>query len=292
MEAAGRLDLVLVAILCAAVPLAAAAGWHAALGGTVTLTQVGARYAAGSLANTVLPARAGDALRLGLLASAVPGEGRARTLAAATAGLASLRTIAQAPLLPFAASGTGIPLWASIPTAVAVLAIVARTRPKCPLRAAGWIVTGRLARLGAAAALASAFSLHHPLALALILVPTLDLAGTVPLTPGNAGVASMAVAFVLSHHGADASAALGAGLVLHAAETACGLLFGLAGALYLVLTSRASASSASRAGRRTRSSRCTETPGSPRPTRSFHRRNSPSTAAGRTARTRPAGATG
>ena len=56
-------------------------------------------------------------------------------------------------------------------------------------------------RLAAAAAIAAAFGVDRPLAAALLIIPALDLAGILPLTPGNVGVASAAVAFALKAHG-------------------------------------------------------------------------------------------
>lgn len=68
---------------------------------------------------------------------------------------------------------------------------------------------------------------------ALLIVPTLDLAGQMPLTPGNIGVTSGAVAMALQAHGVGLTQALGAGIAFHAVETAAGLVFGLAGTLLL-----------------------------------------------------------
>src|SRR5438552_3379048 len=61
------------------------------------------------------------------------------------------------------------------------------------LRIAGWIAFATVGRLLAAAAVAASMGVHHPVAAALIIIPALDVAGQVPLTPGNVGVVSGAV---------------------------------------------------------------------------------------------------
>ena len=51
-----------------------------------------------------------------------------------------------------------------------------------------------------------------PLAAAVLIIPALDLAGILPLTPGNVGVASAAVAFALTAHGVGSDVAVSAGI--------------------------------------------------------------------------------
>src|SRR5207253_5739033 len=101
-------------------------------------------------------------------------------------------------------------------------------------RIAGWIFLATLARLGAAASIAAALGVHGPLAAAVMIVPALDLAGTMPLTPGNVGITSGAVAMALSAHGVPMTAALTTGIAFHAVETVAGVVCGLASALFLV----------------------------------------------------------
>src|SRR5262249_9189796 len=60
----------------------AAAAWRSSIavcGGQLTLTDACARYGAGSLANTVVPFRAGDVLRIALFSRALPVRERLRT---------------------------------------------------------------------------------------------------------------------------------------------------------------------------------------------------------------------
>ena len=87
-------------------------------------------------------------------------------------------------------------------------------------------------RLVAAAGIAAAFGIDHPLAAALIIVPALDLAGLLPITPGNVGVASAAVAFALTAHGAASDVALSAGIAFGAVETLTTLALGCGSLLY------------------------------------------------------------
>jgi hypothetical protein len=53
------------------------------------------------------------------------------------------------------------------------------------------------------------------------------------VTPGNVGVASGAIAVALEAHGVAFQDGLATGLAFHAVETAVGLLFGLAGLIWL-----------------------------------------------------------
>src|SRR5262249_35852065 len=101
-------------------------------------------------------------------------------------------------------------------------------------RILGWIVLATLARLGAAAAIAAALGVHGPIAAAVMIVPALDLAGTLPLTPGNVGITSGAVAMALNAHGVPITVALTAGIAFHAVEMCAGLTSGLASALFLL----------------------------------------------------------
>ena len=66
-----------------------------------------------------------------------------------------------------------------------------------------------------------------------MIVPALDVAGTVPLTPGNVGITSGAVAVALQAHGISFTQALAAGIAFHAVETAVGIAFGLGSLVWL-----------------------------------------------------------
>ena len=81
-------------------------------------------------------------------------------------------------------------------------------------------------RVTAATAIAAAFGVDQPLAAAVLIIPALDLAGILPLTPGNVGVASAAVAFALKAHGVGSDVAVSAGIALGAVETLTTLALG------------------------------------------------------------------
>src|SRR5947208_14336235 len=73
---------------------AAAASWRSAIrlcGGRLSLGEACARYGAGSLVNTFVPFRAGDAVRLGPLARVLPPEKPQRPTGRALPGLAPAR---------------------------------------------------------------------------------------------------------------------------------------------------------------------------------------------------------
>jgi uncharacterized membrane protein YbhN (UPF0104 family) len=89
-------------------------------------------------------------------------------------------------------------------------------------------------RVAAATGIAAAFGIDRPLAAAVLIIPALDLAGILPLTPGNVGVASAAVAFALGAHGVGTDVAVSAGIALGAVETLTTLALGSASLLYFL----------------------------------------------------------
>ena len=112
---------------------------------------------------------------------------------------------------------------------------VFRVLGRCPRAAAqitGWVGLAMALRLAAATAIAAAFGIDQPLVAALLIIPALDLAGILPLTPGNVGVASAAVAFALKAHGVGSEVALTAGIAFGAVETLTTLALGCASLLY------------------------------------------------------------
>ena len=89
------------------------------------------------------------------------------------------------------------------------------------------------ARVIAATAVGASLGIAHPFAAALVIVPALDVAGIVPLTPGNIGITSGAVAVAFQAHGISFTQGLAAGIAFHAVETAVGIAFGLGSLLWL-----------------------------------------------------------
>ena len=106
--------------------------------------------------------------------------------------------------------------------------------PKAAARIAGWVGLSMALRVTAAAGIAAAFGVDRPLAAAVLIIPALDLAGILPLTPGNVGVSSAAVAFALSAHGVGSNVAVSAGIALGAVETLTTLALGSASILYFL----------------------------------------------------------
>jgi uncharacterized membrane protein YbhN (UPF0104 family) len=238
---------------------ASACGWACALtrcGGETTPVDSTARYCTGSLVNSVAPARIGTAVRFALMSRTLHTEGRLWTVGGIATSLSAVRALWLAIVLALGSASGALPRW---PIAVlllgtgvaAAIAWRARTsRPgrrfahaldvfrvlgSCPKAAAqivGWVGLAMLARVVAAAAIAAALGVPRPLAAALLIIPALDLAGILPLTPGNVGVSSAAVAFALSAHGAASDVAVAAGIALGAVETLTTLALGCGSLLY------------------------------------------------------------
>jgi uncharacterized membrane protein YbhN (UPF0104 family) len=240
--------------------LASAAAWRSALGacgGRVSLQDVSARIGVGCLVNTVAPAKLGDAVKVALCAKALDGRDRIWTASGLYAGLGAAHALALAALV-VAASATGAaPLWPVFVLcgAVAVVGALALSSPRwrnhhriehllggfaalarSPRAAAevvGWTAAASAARVGAAAAAATALDLPSPFLAALVILPAMDLAGTIPLTPGNVGVGSGAAALALQSRGIGVADAIGVGIAMQALQTAVSVAVGTAGALYL-----------------------------------------------------------
>ena len=239
--------------------IASASGWASALtrcGGTTTRPDSTARYCTGSLVNAVAPARIGSAVRFALFSRTLPNEGRLWTTGGIATSLGAVRMLWLALVLALGSASGQLPRW---PIALMVLgfgvaAAVAwrarSTRPgtrfahaldafrvlgRCPRAAAqiaGWIGLGMALRLAAAAGIVAAFGIDRPFAAALLIIPVLDLAGLLPITPGNVGVASAAIAFALTAHGAGSNVALSAGIAFGVVETLTTVVLGCGSLLY------------------------------------------------------------
>src|SRR5262245_37136123 len=90
-----------------------------------------------------------------------------------------------------------------------------------------------LARVAAAAFVALAFGAPRPWLVGVAIVAAVELVSTLPLTPGNLGISSAAVAFVLPAYGRPGDVAVAAGLALALVETATSVALGLCGVAYL-----------------------------------------------------------
>ena len=240
--------------------IASAAAWHRALaacGAQLERWQVIRRYAAGSFANTLAPTNAGEVVRVALIARAIGSEGAAFTTIGVAAAVSVVRAVLIAALFFVAVPhGHLLPWLAPVAVAAAVVTVIAlggvwgrrgtgrlghlldvvraaAASPGAALESCTWIAAAIVSRVLASACIGAALGLHHPLAAALVIVPVLELAGVLQLTPGNIGVTSAAVALALRGHGVPLAPAIGTGIALHAVETIVGLTFGGACALSL-----------------------------------------------------------
>ena len=240
--------------------VASALAWRVAgraCGSTFGRSEAVATYACGSLVNSLTPAKLGDAVRVALYARSLDCPQRVWKASGIFAALAVARCLALGVLVAVGVALGAFPVWmilalAGVASLLGAAAYVTRndTRhraarlfdalselersPRAALTLLFWVSVSTLARVAAAAAITAAFGISHPLLAAILIVPALDLAGLVPLTPGNIGVASGAVAMALQARGIRITEALTAGIALHAVEMIVGLGFGTAGSLYLV----------------------------------------------------------
>ena len=233
--------------------------WRAALaaaGGRISLARGTASLGVGALVNTFTPARVGDVVKIALFSRAIDGPDRVWTAGGTYAAVAAARCLSIAALVVAASLTGALPVWPVFALCGGVAALGAfalssqRWRryhriahlldgfaalvraPRFAAKLLGWSAAVALTRVGAVAALATALGLPHPLLAALVICPALDLAGTMPLTPGNLGIASGAVAVALQSRGIGVTAAIGVGIGIQALETLVSLAAGTAGALY------------------------------------------------------------
>lgn len=233
--------------------------WRSAIvatGASIGHFDAAARYGVGCLVNTFVPASLGDAARVALLAQKVDVANGFWTIGGAAASVAALRGVTLSVLIAAAAGLTGaLPLWpiAVICAAAVLVLLVAHAlwrrhpqgrighflgafealvrAPRAAAAVLSWSFASQTARLLAAAAVAAALGVPHPLLAAVVIMPTLQLATILPITPGNIGVATGAVALALQARGVGIEQALATGLAYHAAETLVGVAFGVGGTL-------------------------------------------------------------
>src|SRR4051812_27008181 len=219
--------------------------WRSAMGAAgarIGRYDCAARYGVGCLLNSFAPASVGEAARVTLLAQKARGENGFWSISGAAAAVAFVGGLPPGglllapplappapPLGPAAAIVAGAAgataaatvLWRRHPDGrlghfVGAFAALVR-RPRAAAAVLGWSVASQAARLCAAAAVAGALSVPHPLLAAFVIMPTLQLATLLPLAPGNIGVATGAVALALQTRGVASSQALATGLAYHAA---------------------------------------------------------------------------
>jgi uncharacterized membrane protein YbhN (UPF0104 family) len=237
------------------------AAWRAAFaaaGGRIAPGQCAARLGVGSLVNSFAPAKLGDAVKVALCARAIEGPGRMWTAGGVYAALAAARSLALAALVVVASSVGALPWWPvfALCGLVAVLATGAQLSqrlrshkhvaqvlggfaalersPRAAAAVMSWTLGMVTARVCATAAVAAGLGIPHPFAAALLILPALDLASALPLTPGSIGIGSGAVAVALASRGIGMGQALAVGIAIQALETLVSIAAGTLGGLYLV----------------------------------------------------------
>ena len=246
LDTLGRADprFLWLAAVAFAVSLVGSAGcWRAAIalcGGRTSLADATARYGAGSLANTFVPARAGDAVRFALFSKLVPGQHKLWTTGGAFVAVAATRAAMLGGIVATGAALGVVPWWPLFIAAalVAVAVVLARRAhrhlgPRDIARLAAWVALSVAGRFAGAAAVSAAVGIQRPFLAALLILPALDVSGLVPLTPGNVGIASAAIAIAFRSHGVSFNHGLAAGITLQALETAVGVIVGTASVLWL-----------------------------------------------------------
>jgi uncharacterized membrane protein YbhN (UPF0104 family) len=236
--------------------------WRSALGACGTPTRRGdavARYGVGSGVNAVAPAHLGSAVRIALFARVVEGDGGVWRVGGVGAAVGAVRGVWLAAVVAAAAATGAVPMWPIVALAVALAIACAvalgsrrlRLRhgrkvahvldafhelgraPRPLLTVAALAAAGMALKLSAAAAVAMALDVNHPLLAALVLVPAVELAAVMPVTPGNTGIASAAAALALGATGVDGETAMSAGIAFGAVETLAAVAVGAAAALAL-----------------------------------------------------------
>jgi uncharacterized membrane protein YbhN (UPF0104 family) len=242
----------------AAMSLCGALSWRAALrasGTPLGVVDASGRYLVGCGVNAIAPAHVGSALRVALFGRVT--KGGCWTVGGAAAAVGVTRIVWLGALIAVGSAGGVLPLWPLAVIAVIVAAAVAvgifSRRVALPRRleqlltafrslaasprdlaiVAGWALAGAATKVAAATAVVSAMGIDHPLRAALILVPAVELAAVLPITPGNVGLASAAVALALDSQGVEPKTALSAGIAFGAVEMLTGMAVGAAGALSL-----------------------------------------------------------
>jgi uncharacterized membrane protein YbhN (UPF0104 family) len=240
--------------------LGSAGAWRCALrlcGARLSLGDANARYGMGSLANTFLPAHAGGAVRIALFSRTLDHRDRLWTTGGAATAVGAARAVVLAVVVICGAAVGAVPLWPVLILAALVALALGTARfargrraqthvahvldafralgshPAAGLRIVAWVALAMLGRIAAATAIAAALGVPAPLAAALVIIPTVDVAGLLPLTPGNFGVTSAAIALALQAHGIAATQALSTGIALHGIQTLASLLYGAGGILFL-----------------------------------------------------------
>jgi uncharacterized membrane protein YbhN (UPF0104 family) len=235
--------------------------WRSALsaaGARLCPKQAAARLGIGSMVNAFTPAKLGDAVKITLCARAIDAPDRMWTATGTYTALAAARSLTLAGLVVAASATHALPIWpvfvlvgsAGLVALIAVAStrfrshhriasflagVAALAKDRRALRGVAlWTIGMQLFRLAGTLAVVYAFGLPHPLLAALVILPALDLAGTIPLTPGSFGIGGGAVAVALASRGIGMTDALATGLAIQAVETLVSVTCGSLGLAYLM----------------------------------------------------------
>ena len=216
-------------------------------------------YGLGSIANTFLPGRAGDALRIELFSRRLQEQGGRWLAGGVSVCVALAQSVVFGCVLGVGVLLDALPMWVIAPSValplatwgigrlvlhghsdeqVARLAIVAGLSPPAWSRLLGWVTAAALARLMLVVAVLDALAVRETPTVALVALCGVAIGNALPFAPGGAGVAAAAMSVALGHAGVPASSALAVAVSFHAFETAAALLFGASGWLLLRLSAR------------------------------------------------------
>ena len=208
------------------------------------------RYGVGGIVQTVTPARLGDALRVALFARTVDADRPVLRVGGAYAMIEAARAVALGVLLALAWAVGGMSFWpVTIVAGIALVVVVAiallaqrttrgpfarilatarelRREPRAAATLVGAATLSAAFRVLAAASLAASLGIGSPLRVGLVVCAAVDLAGFMPLTPGNVGIMSGAIAVALTARGVPTTPAVALGILFQAAETSVSLALG------------------------------------------------------------------
>jgi uncharacterized membrane protein YbhN (UPF0104 family) len=209
------------------------------------------RFGVGGVVQILTPARLGDAVRVALFARTVDEDRPVLRVGGAYAMLEGARAVALGVLLALAWLTGGMSFWpVAIVAAVATLVTIGvaiaarhttrgpfarilatarslRAEPRAALALVGSCLASAVLRVLAVSALAAGVGIHSPLLVGLVACCAVDLAGLLPLTPGNVGVAGGAIAVALAARGVGLTQSLTLGILFQGSEAGVALALGL-----------------------------------------------------------------
>ncbi len=215
-------------------------------------------YLTGSLVNATVPGKLGGALRVALFSRRIEKEGAIFTAGGAALAIGAARAFWSCILVAVGAALGTVPLWPAAGLGLLVLGAAlavlfsARLRadhriahvldvfrgirdsPRAGIPIVAWAGLAQLIRYGAATSLLAAFGIPSPFLAALLVIPAVGLAGSLPLMPGNLGIASAAATVALGTLGVSSDVALSAGIAYGGVELLASIVAGSVGALGLV----------------------------------------------------------